>query len=219
MAVTRSRSSLWGARPAGEAWNNGPVPKITAATVAEHRAMKERQVIEAAAELLTTEGPSSVSPAAVAQRTGLARTSVYQYARSGPALVALAVEELFVRANAALVAAVEAAGPDPVDRLEAIIRTVLEGASDTHAPDQALDIARLPAEQRDRLAQLHGEIVAPLAQAIAATGAQDVASLTALSWGAINGVVPLISRGMPVDRAVQLAVTYVRAGVDATLGD
>lgn len=195
------------------------MPKISAATVAEHRAMKERQVIEAAVELLTTEGPSAVSPAAVAQRAGLARTSVYQYARSGPALVALAMEELFVRADAALAAAVEAAGPDPVDRLEAIIRTVLEGASDTHAPDQAVDVANLPAEQRERLAQLHQEVVAPLAEAIAATGAEDVESLTALSWGAINGVVPLIGRGMPVDRAVQLAVAYVRAGVGATLGD
>lgn len=191
------------------------MPKISAATVAEHRAMKERQVVDAAVELLTTQGASAVTPAAVAQRAGLARTSVYQYSRSGPDLVALAVEELFIQANAALSAALEEAGADPVARLEAIIRTVLEGAADNHAPDQAVDFAGLAVEQRERLRQLHNDLVAPLGDAIAATGAQDVASLTALSWGAINGVVPLIELGMPVQRAVTVAVAYVRAGVAA----
>ena len=42
-----------------------------------------------------------------------------------------------------------------------------------------------------------------------------MASLTALSWGAINGVVPLIEHGMPVERAITVAVAYVRAGVEA----
>ena len=191
------------------------MPKISAATVAEHRAMKERQVIDAAVELLTTQGTSAVTPAAVAQRAGLARTSVYQYARSGPDLVALAVEELFIQANAALSAALEEAGAEPVARLEAIIRTALEGAADNHAPDQAVDFAALEVEQRERLRQLHNDLLAPLSEAIAATGAEDVASLTALSWGAINGVVPLIEHGMAVERAVTVAVAYVRAGVDA----
>lgn len=195
------------------------MPKISAATVAEHRALKERQVVGAAVHLLTTEGAGAVTPAAVAKRAGLARSSVYLYARSGHDLVALAVEALFVEANAALAAALEAAGPDPAERLEVIIRTVLQGAADKHAPNQAVDFAGLPPEQRERLHQLHDQMVAPLGAAIAAiaatgaTGASDVAALTALSWGAINGVVPLIEHGLPVERAVELAVAYVRAGV------
>lgn len=195
------------------------MPKISAATVAEHRAMKERQVIDAAVELLTTEGASSVTPAAVAERAGLARTSVYQYARSGRDLVALAVEELFVEANAALAAALHQAGPDPDDRLEAIIRSVLEGAAHRHAPNPSVDLAELAEEQRDRLMQLHNELVEPLAAAIEATGAADAVALAALSWGAINGMVPLIEHGLPVARAVELTVAYVRAGVGAAARD
>lgn len=191
------------------------MPKISAPTVAEHRAMKERQVVGAAIELLTTEGPSAVTPGAVAQRAGLARTSVYEYARSGPDLVALAVEELFVEASAALTTALEAAGPHPDNRLEAIIRASLEGAADKHAPNQSVDLASLPVEQRERLAQLHRDLMEPLSRAIAATGAVNVDSLTALSWGAINGIVPLIEHGMPVVEAVRVAVAYVRAGVAA----
>ncbi|SDB88984.1 regulatory protein, tetR family [Raineyella antarctica] len=178
--------------------------------------MKERQVVGAAVELLTGEGPSAVTPAAVAERAGLARTSVYQYARSGNDLVALAVEEVFVRVNAALADALEAAGPDPVDRLEAIIRTVLQGAADGHAPDQSVDVAALRDGQQARLRHLHDDLMAPLAAAIQGAGAEDVPALTAISWGAINGVVPLIGHGMPVDRAVALVVAYVRAGVAST---
>lgn len=192
------------------------MPKISAATVAEHRAMKERQVIAAAVDLLTSEGASAVTPTAVAHRAGLARTSVYQYARSGNELVALAVEEVFVRVNAALAEALRTAGPDPVDRLEAIIRTVLQGAAQGHAPDQAIDVPALPADQQQRLRHLHEELVAPLAAAIEASGAADVPALTAISWGAINGVVPLIGHGMPIERAVALVVSYVRAGVVAS---
>lgn len=189
------------------------MPKISAATVAEHRAMKERQVISAAVDLLTTEGAAAVTPAAVAARAGLARTSVYQYARSGNELVALAVEETFVQVKAALAVALDDAGPDPAARLEAIIRTVLQGAADGHAPDPAVDVAALGSAQQERLRQLHQELVAPLAAAIEAVGAKDVRVLTAISWGAINGVVPLIEHGMPVEAAVASVVAYVRAGV------
>ncbi|QGF22484.1 TetR/AcrR family transcriptional regulator [Raineyella fluvialis] len=192
------------------------MPKISAATVAEHRAMKERQVVAAAVELLTTEGASAVTPAAVAERAGLARTSVYQYARSGNELVALAVEETFVQVNAALAAALEAAGPEPAARLEAIIRTMLQGAADGHAPDPSVDVATLGPDQQERLRQLHQELVAPLSAAIAAVGGGDVAVLTAISWGAINGVVPLIEHGMAVEAAVASVVAYVRAGVSAS---
>ncbi|MEA5153773.1 TetR/AcrR family transcriptional regulator [Raineyella sp.] len=194
------------------------MPKISAATVAEHRAMKERQVIAAAVELLTTEGASAVTPAAVAERAGLARTSVYQYARSGNDLAALAVEEIFLQVNASLTAALDAAGPEPAARLEAIIRTILQGAVDGHAPDQALDVAALGAAQQERLRQLHQDLVAPLSATIAGVagvGSGDVAMLTAISWGAINGVVPLIEHGLPVDRAVPMVVAYVRAGTEA----
>ncbi|WOQ17999.1 TetR family transcriptional regulator [Raineyella sp. W15-4] len=189
------------------------MPKISAATVAEHRAMKERQVISAAVDLLTTEGAAAVTPAAVAARAGLARTSVYQYARSGNELVALAVEETFVQVKAALAVALDAAGSDPAARLEAIIRTVLQGAADGHAPGPAVDVAALGSAQQERLRQLHQELVAPLAAAIEAAGAKDVRLLTAISWGAINGVVPLIEHGMPVEAAVASVVAYVRAGV------
>lgn len=189
------------------------MPKIEAATVAEHRAMKARQVIDAAVDLLVSEGPSAVTPAAVAERAGLARTSVYQYAGSGAELVATAVEELFVRATTELADAVSAAGDDPRERIAAIVRTVLSGAKSGHSPNHALEVEQLPVEQRERLAQLHGALMAPLVDAIAAAGAADPPITAALAWGAINGVVPLVERGLPVEQAAAHAVAFVDAGV------
>lgn len=191
------------------------MPKIEAATVAEHRAMKERQVIDAAVELLTGAGPGAVTPAAVAHRSGLARTSVYQYAGSAAELVAVAVEELFRRADAEVVAALESAGSDPWARLEAIVRAVLAGAEAGHSPNHTIEVEQLPAEQRARLGDLHGRLMAPLHEAIADSGAADPEPLTALTWGAVNGIEPLIQRGLPLDRAVTLTVDFVRAGVRA----
>lgn len=189
------------------------MPKIEAATVAEHRAMKARQVVDAAVDLLVGEGPSAVTPAAVAERTGLARTSVYQYAGSAAELVAAAVEDLFVRATTELSEAVTAAGDDPLERLAAIVRAALAGAKSGHSPNHALEVEQLPAAQRERLGQLHGALMAPLVEAIADAGAADPHITAALAWGAINGIVPMVERGMPVDDAVVHTVAFLRSGV------
>ncbi|WP_432557457.1 TetR/AcrR family transcriptional regulator [Granulicoccus sp. GXG6511] len=189
------------------------MPKIDAATVAEHRARRERQVIEAAVSLLTSKGPSAVTPAAVAQRTGLARTSVYQYAGSSAELVGAAVEALFVRAEDDLTAALAAAGPDPHRRVAAIVRAVLEGAAAGHSPNHSLDVAQLPPDQRTRLGALHGRLLAPLEAAIADSGVAEAGAVAALVWGAINGAVPLLERGYPVERLVELALGFIGDGV------
>ncbi|WP_425309379.1 TetR/AcrR family transcriptional regulator [Ammonicoccus fulvus] len=192
------------------------MPKIEAATVAEHRAMKARQVIDAAVDLLVGEGPSAVTPAAVAERSGLARTSVYQYAGSAAELVAAAVEALFVRATNDLSEAVAAAGSDPGDRIAAIVRAVLAGAKSGHSPNHAIEVEQLPPAQRERLGQLHGALMAPLVEAIADFGADDPRTTAALAWGAINGIVPMVEGGMPIEQAAARAVAFVSAGVGRT---
>lgn len=195
------------------------MPKIEAATVAEHRALRGRQVLDAAVDLLVGEGPSAVTPAAVAERTGLARTSVYQYAASTAELAAAAVEALFVRATAELAEAVEAAGADPGERIAAIVRTVLAGAKSGHTPNHALEFDALPPGQRERLGQLHGALMAPLVDAIADAGADDPRATAALAWGALNGIVPLVEQGMAPEHAAEQAVAFIRAGVERGAGD
>lgn len=120
------------------------MPKISASTVAEHRARQREALIGAAIDLLVNEGAAAVTPAAVGARAGLARSSVYQYFDSSAALLATITEEAFRRSNEALARAV-AAADGPVERIEAFFRESLRlGAEGAHRPAAALMNAGLP---------------------------------------------------------------------------
>ncbi len=55
------------------------VPRISAASVAEHVAAQEAAVVDAAATLFARHGASSVTMADIAREVGLARNSLYRY--------------------------------------------------------------------------------------------------------------------------------------------
>jgi len=69
------------------------LPRINAATVAEHRAQQRRAVLDAARDLLAETGQAP-SLADVGARAGLARSSVYEYARSRDDLLAAVVADV-----------------------------------------------------------------------------------------------------------------------------
>ena len=71
------------------------MPRIETETLAQHRDWRRNQLIEAAASIALESGGAAVTVAAVAQRAGLSRTSVYEYFGSSAELVAdLVLEEL-----------------------------------------------------------------------------------------------------------------------------
>jgi len=73
-----------------------------------------------------------VSLATVGAATGLARSSVYQYFDSTPALLAAVVEDEFPRATERLRSAVTE-GVNPAEQIDAFVRTALEMATEpTH---------------------------------------------------------------------------------------
>ncbi|MEK8226875.1 helix-turn-helix domain-containing protein [Oerskovia sp. M15] len=70
------------------------MPRISAPTVAEHRAAQMRVLLDAARSLLAETGrPPTFS--ALAERAGLARPSLYQYFRSADDLLLAMVEDVF----------------------------------------------------------------------------------------------------------------------------
>ena len=71
------------------------MPKIQAPTVALHRELRRQQLMAAAMELALSNGAEAISVAAVANKAGLARSSIYEYFASSADLVAdLVLEEL-----------------------------------------------------------------------------------------------------------------------------
>ena len=192
----------------------GTMPRIDAPTVAEHHVMRRDAIIAAARDLLGTAGASAVTPAAVAGRSGLARTSVYQYFPSTGALLAAAVEATFADSSAALAAGVEQAG-DPRSRIHAYVRDALRLAAQDHGPFRQLTLSDLPPECVARVRELHDELLAPLQSAIEDFGVRDTSLVTGLVFGAISAAVQLVDHGRDLDETTTATLSFIDAGLDA----
>lgn len=176
--------------------------------------MRRGAIVAAARELLTTGGASAVTPAAVAGRAGLARTSVYQYFPSTSALVAAAVEATFAEANAGLRDVVGQAA-DARGRLHAYVRHALRLAARDHGAFRSLAATDLPPECVARVHELHGAMLAPLRSAVEDLGVPDAALATALVFGAVSAAAEVLERGGDAEAAAARTIAFVDAGLAA----
>lgn len=192
------------------------MPRIDAPTVAEHHVMRRAAIIAAARDLLGTAGASAVTPAAVAGRSGLARTSVYQYFPSTGALLAAAVEATFAESSDRLAAVVARAG-DPRARIHAYVRDALRLAARDRGPFHQLALSDLPPECLARVRELHDELLAPLQTAIADLGVRDVTLVGGLVFGAISAAVQLVDHGRDMAGTTAATLSFIDAGLHAAL--
>lgn len=188
------------------------MPRIEAPTVAEHHMMRRAAVVAAARQVLAAGGPVAVTPAAVAGRAGLARTSVYQYYPSTAALIAAAVEETFAEANRALAAAV-AGADDAREQVRAYVRRALALAVHDHAPFRGWGAAGLPPECLARMRELHDEMLAPLRSAMEELGVADAGLATALVFGAVSAAAEVVEHGGDAAAATEQTMGFVEAGL------
>jgi len=194
------------------------VPKIDAPTVAEHRELRRRQVVDNALNLLVAQGSAAVTPAAVARATGLARTSVYQYFPTSAELVAAAVEESFARASQRLAEAVAAAGADPRAGLRAYVAAVVHVASEGHHPATLALSAELPAPCRARLRDLHRQVAAPLIDIVARWGVTNPDRASVLVFGVLGEATTLLARGIGRDEVSADCLAFIEAALDGLAG-
>lgn len=145
------------------------MPRISAATVAEHRAQQRRAVLDAARDLLASTGQAP-SLAAVGERAGLARSSVYSYFASREDLLAAVVDEVLPAWAAQVVAAMEAA-TSPQEEVWAYVRANVElfnsaEQAAAHALTSVVDPVLLAGAMRD----FHHRMRAPLVAAFTRLG-------------------------------------------------
>jgi len=166
------------------------VPKIQAATVAEHRAAQHRALLDAAHALLVERPDAPPTLAAVGARAGLARSSVYQYFSSRDDLLAALVTEVFPRWSTTVQEAMDEAD-DPAEQVLAYLRSNLElVASGEHAVARALtEIAPSDALARGSR-QMHDALLLPLVRALTELGLPKPQTTAEL----VNGVVLTASR-------------------------
>lgn len=166
------------------------MPRIEAATVAEHRAARERDLLEAARLLLRSEPERVPTLREVGDQAGLSRSGVYQYFSSREDLFAAVVRDSFPRWRHRLDAAV-AAAETPQDRVLAFVRANLELVADgEHALARALSVVAPTEDLTRQSRQFHDRLLEPVVEALTELGVPDVETISEL----INAVVHAASR-------------------------
>jgi AcrR family transcriptional regulator len=185
------------------------LPRISAATVAEHRAAQERALLDAAHELLheTSEAPTM---AEVAGRAGMARPSVYQYFASRQDLLQALVRDIFPRWTEQVTRAM-ADAPTAADRILAYalanVDLVAEGA---HAVGCALAALAPGAELDEQSTRMHRQLQEPLIQTLKALGVEDPESLAEMINSMVHAGTRMLESGQSLEQ--------VRSHLQAVLG-
>lgn len=191
------------------------MPRIQAASVAEHRTMQRAALLGAARALLYEGGTEALTFPALARRTGLARSSVYEYFRSRAAVV----EELCAVDFPDWAAEVEAAMAEvssPEQKIEAYVRRQLALVGDRrHRAVVAISAGELDAGAREKIRAAHGGLIAMVVDALDALG-HDQPRLTAmLLQGVVDAAVRRIELGAAEEpeRIAEAAVAMALGGV------
>ena len=189
------------------------MPKIDAPTVAEHRANQERALLDAARELLLASGRAAITPAAVGAAAGLARSSVYKYFSSGEEILTRIAAEAFADWGARVSDAVGRAA-DADGRVDTYVRTTLELAG-SGAHRVAVLGGGLPrdAGARERLAQAHRDLAAPLIAALAERGDADPVLTAELIDGVLGRAIDQLDAGRAAEDVVPATLEFVRRAI------
>lgn len=192
------------------------MPRISAATVPEHRAKQERLILDAAHALLEETGDIS-SMRQVAERAGLARPSVYHYFDSRETLLNALVEDVFPKWAERVSSAMDAE-PELSGRIIAYavtnVQLVEEGA---HAVGAALS-ALTPGEALNaQAARMHRAIQEPLIDTLTRLGAEDPEALGELINSVVHASTRLLESGRRPE-AVYAALTAVIGPMARELG-
>ncbi|MEV1174206.1 TetR/AcrR family transcriptional regulator [Nonomuraea sp. NPDC049784] len=191
------------------------MPRISAATIGEHRAQTRDRILQAVSRLSRMHGIDAISMTDVAGEAGITRTVLYNYFPDKAALL-LAFTE---RVTQYFIDSYERELPEgasPADRLRAFVRLQLAGLL-AHPHPGAADLgAALGPDAYQQLA----EHVAPMQRALVEILESGVESggfrlldveATARMILAVIGAerVPLISGDVTVDRAAELVSEFV----------
>ncbi|WP_037961738.1 TetR/AcrR family transcriptional regulator [Streptomyces violens] len=177
--------------------------------------MQRDALLDAARTLLSEGGTEALSFPALAERTGLARSSVYEYFRSRAAVV----EELCAVDFPVWAAEVEAAMErveTPEDKIEAYVRQQLALVGDRrHRAVVAISAGELDAGAREKIRAAHGGLIAMIVEALGALGHKQPRLAAMLLQGVVDAAVRRIELGAAEDptEITEAAVAMTLHGV------
>ncbi len=163
--------------------------------MAEHRTMQRRALLDAARALLSEGGTEALTFPALAERTGLARSSVYEYFRSRAAVVEELCAVDFPVWAAEVEAAMQVAGT-PAAQIEAYVRTQLTLVGDRrHRSVVAISAGELDEGAREKIRAAHGGLVAMVVAALGDLGHAEPRLTAMLLQGIVDAAVRRIDLG------------------------
>ena len=192
------------------------MPRINAATVAEHRAHQRRALLDAARELLLDGGSPALSFTELARRTGLARPTVYSYFHTKEEIVVALCEVELPRVGAETDQAVARAN-GPRERLAAFVRAQLRAAQERrYRIAHALVDAPLSDETRRTIMVLHRDLMPSAVPILTELGHPHPAIAAALLQGLINAAVTAMDAGESPRRIAQSTIDAALFGLGTT---
>ncbi|MGW0611822.1 TetR/AcrR family transcriptional regulator [Streptomyces sp. NPDC002788] len=183
--------------------------------MAEHRSMQRAALLDAARSLLSEGGTEALTFPALAERTGLARSSVYEYFRSRAAVVEELCEVDFPVWAAEVAAAMERA-ETPEAKVGAYVRQQLELVGDRrHRAVVAISASELDAGAREKIRAAHGGLVAMIVEALGELGHEQPRLAAMLVQGVVDAAVRRIELGAAEEPGAikQAAVSMALRGV------
>lgn len=178
--------------------------------------MQRAALLDAARSLLSEGGTEALTFPALAERTGLARSSVYEYFRSRAAVVEELCEVDFP-VWAAEVEAAMALVDSPEEKVEAYVRRQLALVGDRqHRAVVAISASELDAGAREKIRAAHGGLIAMIIDALHAMGHTEPRLAAMLLQGVVDAAVRRIELGAAEDpetiteAAVEMALRGVR---------
>lgn len=181
------------------------MPRIQAPTVAEHRAAQRTALLDAVRDLLSEGATEAPALADVAQRAGLARSSVYSYFSSREDLLDALVADTFPRWSGYVhqrMARRSTPGGKVLAYVDANVHLVARG-------DHALAMTLASVARSDTLAQsthlLHDELRTPLVAALREHGSSDPDRTAELVQALVYAVSRMVEDGVSERRARGLA--------------
>ena len=142
------------------------MPRITAPTVAEHRALQRAALLRAGEEVLAAGGLTAFSPTSVSERAGMARSSFYDYFPSkDDLLVAIAIDAM-ERWDAEIEEALAGVEPGYAELRALVDATMRMTAEGKHAIAGIVREADLSPTRVDDLMVLHDALLRPVTRVL-----------------------------------------------------
>ena len=189
------------------------MPRIETQTLAEHRDWRRNQLIDAAASIAMESGGAAITVAAVAQRAGLSRTSVYEYFGSGSELVAdLVIDELSRFAET-----LNTAVADCTDA-RCIVTCWVKGAltyiaDGRHLLAKALNATAMPQSRSQQIGMAHRALMAPLVKAVTDLGIKDAHRALSFIQAITDASTKRIESGHDAEEEIAYATSFCINGL------